>query len=158
MIGSPCGLDWRAMTPRDGGRFCGDCKKVVHDLSSMSEGEAKALLRGPETANLCVRYVYDAHGKILFDQKLVAPAFLSRARRVVAAAALPLAIQACDAARSHADGAPGEVMGDIAYVEPDPGTLIPAAADASTKDASADAETETTDGGDDATDGGVKIY
>lgn len=132
----------------------------------MTEGEAKALLRGPDTANLCVRYVYDAHGKILFEQKLVAPAFLSRARRMAAAAALPLAIQACDAGPSHADGDPGEVMGDIAYVEPEPGTPILPAADASTDDASssdAGAETtdggdETTDGGDETTDGGVTIY
>ena len=36
----PCTVDWQKMTPADKGRFCGDCKKVVRDLSKMSEAEA----------------------------------------------------------------------------------------------------------------------
>ncbi|MDF2694517.1 MAG: hypothetical protein K0S65_2900, partial [Labilithrix sp.] len=26
-VASPCTLDWKKMTPAEGGRFCGDCKK-----------------------------------------------------------------------------------------------------------------------------------
>lgn len=166
VIGSPCTLDWRAMTPRDGGRFCGDCKKVVRDLSGMTEGEAKTLLRGPDTSNLCVRYVYDARGRIMFSPQapeLVPAGLLSRARRaaaVVVTAALPLALQACDADNAASSSSAnvdlpqmlepgGEVMGGAPYM-PEPETPVTPAeesADASTGDASTDAGPGTDDGG-----------
>jgi hypothetical protein len=174
-IGSPCTLDWRAMTPRDGGRFCGDCKKVVRDLSSMTEREAKALLRGPDNASLCVRYVYDAQGRILFGGgtnrsfDVVPSSLLSKARRAavtIAAAALPLAAQACDAgsildhesATHETIGEPetnqpvGQDMGGAPLL-PEDVPEAPPSADAGTNDAAVDA-------GDDAAppDGGVVIY
>lgn len=175
VIGSPCTLDWRAMTPRDGGRFCGDCKKVVRDLSSMTEREAKALLRGPDTANLCVRYVYDTRGQIMFEQKLVSPALLSRARRaaaVVVTAALPLAVQACDIENDASSDTPnsdiaqriykptepdGEMMGGAPAMPDDPPVTPPDSADASTDDASTN-DASSDDASTDTADGGVKIY
>lgn len=164
-IQTPCGLDWRKMTPQAGGRFCGECKKVVRDLSSMTEGEASALLRGPERGNLCVRYVYDAHGRVIFDARVsrefVPAAMLARAKRaaaVVATAALPLAVEACSSLESVSNEASarqeqryddpndpnypyGESMGG-APVDPDD---IPPADAGDASDASADGAAETPD-------------
>src|SRR4051812_35117548 len=102
VLAMPCQLDWRAMTPADGGRFCGDCKKVVRDLSAMRESDARALLHGAKEGELCVRYVYDRHGRIFFAGDHAAPlipaSLLQRAKRVArsaAAIAVPLALQAC---------------------------------------------------------------
>jgi len=164
-IAAPCNADWRTMTPSDGGRFCGDCKKVVRDLSSMRERDARTLLRSPHNAELCVRFLYDRHGKVFFGgdqaQPLVPATFLQRAKRVAltaAAVAVPLSLQACSPSDSHADGY-GEMMGGMEMsvdkpVDADDGgadgaTTIPDRIEAAPKrdrgdagaDATADAET-----------------
>jgi hypothetical protein len=142
-IGSPCTLDWRKMTPAEGGRFCGDCKKVVRNLSSMSELEARELLEsaGPD---LCVRYVYDKHGRIFFREQTIAPSLLVRARRLATIAALPLATAACDLVTSPlgaSDDPPNhdELMGGMVY---DPRDEPPPAEDGGSPDA------QSTDAGD----------
>jgi hypothetical protein len=100
-IPSPCTADWRKMTPADGGRFCGDCKKVVRDLSTMRERDARTLLKSADNGELCVRYLYDKHGKVFFAgdaPPLVPASFLQRAKRVAlsaAAVAVPLSLAAC---------------------------------------------------------------
>jgi hypothetical protein len=99
-IGSPCEANWSAMTPASGGRFCGDCKKVVHHLSKMTQAEATALLRSGRNDELCVRYAHDRAGAIVFaDRRPLVPAsLLHRAKRVAAvaaAAAIPAALAAC---------------------------------------------------------------
>lgn len=105
-VTSPCTLDWKNMTPAEGGRFCGDCKKVVKNFSTMTEKEARALLKNAGNGELCVRFAYDEHGRIFFGKDapkkdpLVPASLLVRARRVAAAAAigaLPFATQACEA-------------------------------------------------------------
>jgi hypothetical protein len=105
-IATPCTADWRSMTPADGGRFCGDCKKVVRDLSTMRERDARNLLRSNDNGALCVRYLYDRHGRIFFagdagdPQALVPASFLQRAKRAALTAAMiaaPLSLQACSA-------------------------------------------------------------
>lgn len=66
-IQSPCGVDFRSMTRASATkRFCTDCRKHVHDLATMTEEEAKALLRAPATEGLCVRYLADERGRIVF--------------------------------------------------------------------------------------------
>jgi hypothetical protein len=109
-VTSPCTLDWRKMTPRDGGRFCGDCKKVVKDLSAMSEREARAVLQSACGGELCVRFIYDQNGRIFFqgDAGALLPAgLLHRARRAAAVAAtavaIPLATQGCEAVTASLD-------------------------------------------------------
>jgi len=117
-VGTPCTLDWQAMTPAEGGRFCGDCKKVVRNVSAMTEDEAKALFEEAKTAELCVRYVYDRDGEIRFapeprDANLVPASFLHRAKRTAAAAfaaAAPLALAACSP--STIAGMPYETQDD----------------------------------------------
>src|SRR5690349_24905398 len=79
-IDLPCNADWDTMTPAGKKRFCADCKKHVHDLSRMSEEEARALMSAPSTEGLCVRYVYDELGKVVFDmdKKMVMSSALNR--------------------------------------------------------------------------------
>lgn len=49
-------------------RFCRLCRKDVTDLSTMSEGEAEALLAAGDQP--CVRYVHDARGDIVFKDRV----------------------------------------------------------------------------------------
>lgn len=100
-ITSPCTVDWSKMTPADAGRFCGDCKKVVRDLSKMSERQARELLAKERNRDLCVRMLVDRHGNVFFGgDALVSASLLSKAKRAAIAAAaiaIPLATQACSA-------------------------------------------------------------
>lgn len=102
----PCTVDWQKMTPADKGRFCGDCKKVVRDLSKMSEVEATALVQSAHGGDLCVRFLHDRHGKVFFEEDLarrsglLPRSFLVRARRTAVAAAslaVPAFLQGCSA-------------------------------------------------------------
>ncbi len=113
-IASPCTVDWTTMKLADRGRFCGECRKVVRELAQMSEREARALLASPPTEGLCVRYVHDTSGEILFRRDDVVP--LARLSRKVAATvlaiALPLAAAACATTSEPMMGSP-PVMGDV---------------------------------------------
>lgn len=106
----PCTADWDTMTRHGKKRFCADCKKFVHDLSAMRETEVEALLASSK--DLCVRYVYDAVGDLVFDidRPLVPATTLNRAKRAAAAAlmvALPMQLTACMGAPPRATmGAP----------------------------------------------------
>lgn len=65
-IASPCHEDWDAMDARERGRFCRSCAKDVHDLASMTESEARALLADHAGQRICVRYNADRAGRIHF--------------------------------------------------------------------------------------------
>ena len=109
-LDSPCHADFAAMPtvdladPTQRGRLCAACDTVVHDLSSMTEASAKRLLARTE-GRLCVRYLYDAHGEIVFGDRWpeaapVVPTANLTARtksRLVGAALLaaPLLLEAC---------------------------------------------------------------
>ena len=78
-------------------RFCDECELHVHDLSAMTKREARAVLA---SEGLCIRYLYDQHGAVVFsdDARLVAPSALVRAKRFVQGAmavALPMTLTAC---------------------------------------------------------------
>jgi len=170
---TPCHADWRTMTPSGGGRFCGDCKKVVRDLSRMTERDARALLRETKNTELCVRYLYDRDGKVVFTGDAPSPmpatALLSRVRRAATAAAIaaPLALAACSAhpgqgassssteqqPRSDDDSQYTENMGGVPY-DPSYDQTDAAADAAGDADAAPDAPTATTDDAD--TDGGPR--
>jgi hypothetical protein len=96
-IAAPCSADWSTMTLADRGRFCGACRKVVRELAQLTEAEARALLASPPTEGLCVRYIHDAAGEILFRQDAVVPVtcLVRRAAMLALAAALPLSTAAC---------------------------------------------------------------
>jgi len=98
-IASPCTVDWTTMTLADRGRFCGECKKVVRELAQLTEKEARAMLASPPTEGLCVRYVHDTTGEIVFRRDVVPVGRLARVRRaaavVLAAASIPMAVAGC---------------------------------------------------------------
>jgi hypothetical protein len=123
-IATPCSADWTTMTLADRGRFCGDCKKVVRELAQLTEREARALLASPPTEGLCVRYVHDTTGEIVFRPDVVPVSRLARMRRAVAvalaAASLPMAAAGCMGAAPM----PPPVMGAApAPVSPPPETM-----------------------------------
>jgi hypothetical protein len=123
------------MTLADRGRFCGQCKKVVRELARMTETEARAMLASPPTEGLCVRYVHDATGEILFRPDVVPVARLARFRRAaavaLAAASLPLAVSGCMGAAAPmppvmgAPPPPMEMMGAVAPDPEPPGSAVP---------------------------------
>jgi hypothetical protein len=132
-IASPCSADWTTMTLAERGRFCGECRKVVHELSRLTESQARALLAAPSTEGLCVRYVHDATGEIVFRPD-VPVSRLARAKRAVAlavgAAAIPVAVVGCmgpapEPTATMGAVAPNDtqvVMGGMAPVDPPPTT------------------------------------
>lgn len=81
---------------------------MVHDLSSMNEGEARALLATSQGERLCVRYLYDLRGRVRFAGEVdprarVIPEhrLTGRLRSRLARAALltaPLLLEACGTA------------------------------------------------------------
>lgn len=110
-IASPCGVDWTTMSASEArARLCAHCDALVHDLSAMSEGEARAVLaRGPA----CVRYLYDGHGRVLFGADAARPVLVParalldkraqrRWARVAALAGSLVALEACGGASPHA--------------------------------------------------------
>jgi hypothetical protein len=116
VIAAPCNADWSTMTLADRGRFCGACKKVVRELTQLTEREARALLAAPEAEGLCVRYVHDHTGEIVFKREMVPVSALTRMKRaaaVLAAASLPLGLTGCMGAAM-----PPPVMGAAAPEPP----------------------------------------
>jgi hypothetical protein len=94
-IEDPCEEDWGAMRPEDGRRFCDRCTKHVHDLSSMTEAQAREVLARKEDRRVCVRYLHDDQGRIVFRQPDVVPVTSLSRRDVRPAAALAVALAAC---------------------------------------------------------------
>jgi len=137
-IASPCGADWQGMAPRDvATRLCAACDKHVHDLSRMTRPEAQRLLASQPTEGLCVRYLYDERGEVLFAPeapKLVPVSRLAAVKRLVAAATLasaPLGLAACMGEPMPPVTPPPPVMvqGGIAPMPPPPApTTSPSAA------------------------------
>lgn len=133
-IPEPCDADWDAMTGDDQRRFCDHCQKHVHDLSAMTESEARGVTSEP---GVCVRYT--------FSPRTDEVRFQSRRRFLVRAAAgaslavgLPAAAAVVRAPEEPGllsliweavtswwadDGCtiePGEVMGGALVLEPVP--------------------------------------
>lgn len=107
-IPNPCGFDFAKMTRAEANRrFCASCRKHVHDLTLLTEAEARALIASPRTAELCVRYVADAKGRVVFVPDVPATRLTYRKRTVLAAAALAAAAAASGCATSP------PMMGDI---------------------------------------------
>jgi hypothetical protein len=146
-IGKPCDVDFSKMKPADRGRFCADCKKVVHELAQLTEAEAQELFSSAKKGELCVRYVYDAHGKVFFadtPRSVIPAGLLVRAKRVAtvaAALAAPLTLAAC--------GIGGTMQGDLVGYTGN--GVIAEGADAEA-DAAADADAAAPDAKDDAHD------
>jgi hypothetical protein len=114
-IQNPCHEDWDAMHREAGSRrFCEVCTKQVHDLSALTEPEAREVLVSESAkGRVCVRYTLDAAGEIEFRPRTTeAP---SRWRMSLAAAGLAVGLLS-----GCADGEPERVRADACVYEVGP--------------------------------------
>jgi len=105
-IPRPCDASWDEMEGDAVRRFCRKCEKHVHNLSALTEDEARRLLAAERPGRLCVQYAARPDGEIVFGWS--APIPLRRRPRgpaVVAGVAGSL-LAACAAP------ADGDVAGD----------------------------------------------
>lgn len=116
-ITDPCEESWDAMEPREGGRYCGRCEKVVIDLAAMSRAQAEAKIRSLDATEVCVQLNVDRFGDAVFQRP--APSLAPHW-----AAGLVL-VTALTGAHACAVPAP-ECLVKTATLEPDPGpAMIP---------------------------------
>lgn len=95
-------------------RFCDVCTKNVHDISSMTETTARAVLADESAkGRVCVRYTLDAAGHIKFKVETVAAPSLWR--MTLAAAGMAMALMT-----GCADAEPDRVMHDKCVYEVGP--------------------------------------
>lgn len=129
-IPEPCHADWDAMRPEDRGRYCFECRKKVHDLSSMTEDEAEQFLARTACEDVCISYEHDDEGTLVFrtpaprPAPLVPLARLRRPRSVAAAVAgmgMAAALAAC---APHGDGPPRQYEAEAAALQM-PADIIP---------------------------------
>lgn len=66
-VTAPCEEPWDAMEPREGGRYCDRCEKVVLDLSVLSRAQAEQKIRGIQAPSVCVRLAVDRFGDAVFQ-------------------------------------------------------------------------------------------
>ena len=109
-----CSLDWEKMTIADKGRFCADCKKVVHDVSAMTKSEAKALLADGKKSELCIRYIADRDGQVIFKNSNLVPSnSLLRGRSpllIAASLAIPFGLTNCAAGTDGSEESNGALQ------------------------------------------------
>lgn len=61
-IPRPCSVSWESMTGDDRRRLCSQCQEHVHDVSAMTEREARRVAQ----EGTCVQYRVDRGGSIVF--------------------------------------------------------------------------------------------
>jgi len=67
-VAKPCPVSWASMRGDDVTRFCGSCRKHVHDLSAMTRGEAEAFLGAQREANpACVTFYRRLDGTVVSE-------------------------------------------------------------------------------------------
>jgi hypothetical protein len=98
----------------DAQRFCGVCVKNVHDLSALTEPQARAVLADESAkGRMCVRYKADRDGNIKFKAETVTATSLWR--MTLAAAGMTLALLT-----GCTDTAPDRVLSDRCEYEVGP--------------------------------------
>lgn len=58
-VPKPCHENWHAMTPKEQGRFCGSCEKIVVDFSKMSDKEMLNYFTKAAGQSTCGRFAND---------------------------------------------------------------------------------------------------
>lgn len=76
---SPCQESFASMRGDGAVRSCARCEKDVHDLSAMTEPEARAVLERARGTRICVRYAKDDRGLVRFRTLTVAAALAATA-------------------------------------------------------------------------------
>ena len=83
-----CDEDWDAMAGDAARRHCAKCDHDVHDLSELTEAEARALVDGADQERLCVRYAVDGAGEVVHRPEATRPT--DRLLAWAAVAAVPM--------------------------------------------------------------------
>jgi hypothetical protein len=99
-IATPCQADWQAMAPRETGRFCAQCERVVLDLAFVTRAQAKQRWLEQGEVLPCLRLAVDLDRQPMF---VPPPARKWQQGLLVATAALSLG---CSGAQSKAEYAP----------------------------------------------------
>lgn len=58
-IDDPCHEDWDKMTPKEQGRYCDSCSKVVIDFSGWSDGRISDFLKENRSKDMCGNFFED---------------------------------------------------------------------------------------------------
>jgi len=112
-ITGPCPIDLDAIGYDRGSKVghCGHCDKSVHNLSTMTEKDARAFLRERAGEKICVTYARDPDGVVQFrtarKPDVVPLARLRRSATAAAGVGLAAALAACtphDGGREHVVG------------------------------------------------------
>ncbi|MCB9679004.1 MAG: hypothetical protein H6737_28140 [Alphaproteobacteria bacterium] len=120
-IPKPCEVPWESMEGDDRRRLCAQCDKHVHDLSALTEREARRVAK----PGVCVQYRRDAAGNVRFRPS-------RRARLVAFAGALlagpaladePATTEPAATEPSFLDRVWTFLTGDGEATRPDPGTI-----------------------------------
>ncbi|HEX2676824.1 MAG TPA: hypothetical protein VHM19_09295, partial [Polyangiales bacterium] len=90
-IVQPCEVAWETMQGSEARRFCGSCRKHVHNLSALTQREAERLLNAAPR-DLCARYELDKAGHVKFRRESAAPRDL---RSFVLSAVTATTLSAC---------------------------------------------------------------
>ncbi len=99
-VTAPCTADWDSMTGNEQVRFCGHCRKSVHNLSEMTVRQALELVAA-SGGQLCVRYNRGQDGSIKSNAPTPFHQIIRRATRLAAGAfTAALALSSSVAAQS----------------------------------------------------------
>lgn len=72
VIQAPCQVGWDEMTGDDMIRFCGQCRKNVHNLSTLPDDRLAEVLAERKIKETCVIMSKDKNGRVRFDNCPVA--------------------------------------------------------------------------------------
>ena len=107
MIPISCTAAWDDMAGNERVRYCGLCRKDVHNLSAMPKAEAAALLAGNVDGTLCVRFYRRGDGTVVTgDASTSAPVRVRRMLGKVPRAATAVAVAHAPAEHHVMMGAP----------------------------------------------------
>jgi len=99
-IATPCSVSWEGMEGGERVRLCQTCHKNVYNLSSMSRGEAEALINEKE-GNLCVTFFRRSDGTIMTDDCPVGLRLVRRPFKWLAAGTAMLLVSGISLATGH---------------------------------------------------------
>lgn len=77
VISSPCTVSWQSMNGDEKIRFCGECKKNVHNITNMPPNEVADVLSRRIDERLCIFMYKRKNGTVVLDN---CPAFLRQKR------------------------------------------------------------------------------
>lgn len=109
-IPQPCHENWTNMTPKEQGRFCGSCSKIVVDFSVMTDRQMLEYFSN-YSGNTCGRFTHDQLNRVV-DNKVRKP---SNWFKYMLGAMLPALLVA---GKSYGQGAVAVVKGETIVCTP----------------------------------------